>query len=98
MPAVDTDTVLLAVCYKEKPAVVLFPAWVNSDKGFASPLMHSSEPALVSHMTCICVKVTLYWDKEILWGAKKQLCSEREVLIMSTHSVSGFCFRSELTN
>lgn len=78
MRSVDTDTVLLAVCYKEKPAVVLFAAWVNSDKGFVSLLMHSSEPALVSHMTCICVKVTLYWDKEILWGAKKQLYSKRE--------------------
>lgn len=51
MRAVDTDTVLLAVRYKEKPAVVLFAAWVNSDKGFVSLLMHSSEPALVSHMT-----------------------------------------------
>lgn len=78
MRVVDADTVLLTVRYKEKPAVVLFAAWANSHKGFVSLLMHSSEPGLVSHMTCICVKVTQYWDKEILWGARKQLYSERE--------------------
>lgn len=78
MCVVDSDTVLLTVRYKEKPAVVLFAAWVNSHKGFVILLMHGSELALVSHMTCICVKVTQYWDKEILWGARKQLFSERE--------------------
>lgn len=69
---------LLMVRYKEKPAVVLFAAWVDSHKGFVSLLMHVSEQALVSHMTCICVKVAQYWDKETLWGVRKQLCSERE--------------------